>query len=607
MSTILFCAPSLKPSLANAYSWLSQQQEYSLQWNEMDGWIRRPDSTDNRWAPFIDRSAGLAVCICGRVAWDEKRWSEVFALDSQTAAELVARNWSKDTESVYALLNGVAAFLIFDMNSNVVHVITDRLGVYPLYAANNEFLVISSHPDILADTLLSNGVDLSIDELTIAEGLATSECVGSSTYYKQIKSLSPASHYQFHLGQDNALPRYREYWKPSSFQNEELSLEFWAKKIADALVVSMQNRVHKFNGAAALFLSGGADSRALLYACDFKECLTAYTFADSPNPESMVASKIARVTGVKQSLLYRDFDHYGLNAREAVAVTAGMWSLKDNHIHGFAEALTSAKVGVIISGDYADYMFKALAVNKTQVKYFGKGFSLDRYSEFEFQFYQPHIKISYEWESKVKERLNTHFPKSVRSNKHLIEDLRMRPLRRGPDCLQDLWLIRMMPWDPPFTDNALIDVYDALPMKFKLNGKAYGAAIRLLSTAEQQKIVNNNTGAPIGASEFRLILQDLINKFSNKLKTRLGFFFKKQQSGLATSGSWPNFSIYISQSPVISSLWANPSIRVISLFTEILGFNPWERSMASWGASEDTIQLFLRALTIKLWLDSRGY
>ncbi|MCI5157711.1 MAG: hypothetical protein D3906_04585, partial [Candidatus Electrothrix sp. AUS1_2] len=74
-------------------------------------------------------------------------------------------------------------------------------------------------------------------------------------------------------------------------------------------------------------------------------------------------------------------------------------------------------------------------------------------------------------------------------------------------------------------------------------------------------------------------------------------------NGLATSGSWPNWTYYIAHSPVIAELWSDPLPGEKALFEELLGGDPWKKTVAEWATDH---MFFMRILTLRLWLAMRG-
>ena len=72
---------------------------------------------------------------------------------------------------------------------------------------------------------------------------------------------------------------------------------------------------------------------------------------------------------------------------------------------------------------------------------------------------------------------------------------------------------------------------------------------------------------------------------------------------MATPGSWPNWRFYLQHSKVIEQLWTRPNPAARTVFTEILGQDPYRKSIQEYAGSERA--LFQRLFTQKLWFDQR--
>jgi hypothetical protein len=73
---------------------------------------------------------------------------------------------------------------------------------------------------------------------------------------------------------------------------------------------------------------------------------------------------------------------------------------------------------------------------------------------------------------------------------------------------------------------------------------------------------------------------------------------------MATSGSWPNWRHYVCRSKVIESLWNRPNPTAKGVFTEILGHDPFRKSIAEHAMTD--LVLFQRLFTQKIWLDQQA-
>jgi hypothetical protein len=78
-------------------------------------------------------------------------------------------------------------------------------------------------------------------------------------------------------------------------------------------------------------------------------------------------------------------------------------------------------------------------------------------------------------------------------------------------------------------------------------------------------------------------------------------FTRLTKRGIATRGSWPNWNYYISQSKMVEDLWSRRQSLSRELFNDLLGYDPFKRSLPEWG--NNNVELFVRLMTLKLWLE----
>lgn len=562
------------------------------------------------WEPASDPVTGITLGLTGRAAFDDKMWREADALPYQggKACKLLLRAWLRGKPEFLNILNGVCAVLVFDPGENVLHLITDRLGIFPVYRAESDAnLRLCSHPDVLADWLAAEGQAPELDLDTIAECLATGSSVHPHTYHRNVKQLDPATHYTFTLREGRVHTRQEVYWDPRQLGHEEkLPVPEWIELIADALRLAARRRTAEILGKPGLLLSGGLDARAILFGASDPSQIVCATFCDRENAEARTAMQLAAAAGAPFHLMRRDPEHYAKGARANIRLSGGMWSIQNAHYHGLMGELRALGVGVMLTGDYADYLLKGLAFNKAPVTLFGKPLPFYTLGSFDPCFYQPHFPLSADWNARVAARLAERFPAALRSDytrdQSLVGDLRTRPLSRNPDALGDHYLMRTLPWDPVMADNGIIDLYTRMPPALKLDFRVYSRAVARVVGKPGRHILNNNYGAPLEAGMVRVTAANVLRRLSRKWKIfgdpRIG-----RHSHTANPGSWPTFSYYVGKSPFIAELWSSPSPFIRELFTAMLGKDPWGISLQHWGEKDD--DLFLRLLTVKLWLEQR--
>jgi asparagine synthase (glutamine-hydrolysing) len=518
---------------------------------------------------------------------------------------LLLDQWTREPARFVDRLNGAAAAIVLVPRENEVHVFTDRMGAFPVYRSSVDPLCLCSHPDVLADYLASKGSPPEFDLATLAECLATGAAVHPSTYYKTIRQLDAATHFVFSMSVPARDLEKTAYWPSTPAAEMTLSGAQLADDLANALRTAGKRRSASVLGLNGLLLSGGADSRALLYSAAEPQLVETLTFCDAANPEAAVAGQIAAVANSPHHLLFRSPEHYAHGALETVRITGGMFSIKDAHFHGFLPALQKLGLGNLMTGCYTDYLLKGLAYNKSPYRLFGRPLPIDRPTAFSMEYYQPFSAIRAEWRTQVDARLEEWFTSNARatydSDPDQIADLRVRPLSREADAMGRLFMLRTLPWDPVMLDNEVLDMYLRIPKRLKLNARVFRAAVTKIVPPAARSIPNNNDFSPLDSPESVRVLRYVSRKIADRLFSSGSVGFADQ---LSTGGSWPNFVYFAKTSLELEKLWCDPTPGQRELLTDLLGEDPWRRSLAAW--ADFDIDLILRLITLKLWLGLRG-
>lgn len=556
-------------------------------------------------------AAGVTVAVAGRASLDERDWTRAgqLAVEGGLAARFYLDAWNEQPQRASAAINGAVCLIVHDARRRELHLLTDRMGVFPVYANSDGPPVLASHPDVLADFLAAQGRPPALDTLTLAEMLRTGCSVHPHTYHRGIVQLDPATHYTFDLAQPQRPPRRASYWEPPRelpAGSAAAVAESIASAFAEGLRSAGRRRAARL-GRHGLLLSGGADSRALLYTAASPSEVTCLTFCDRDNPEVDTARAIAAAVGAPHRVLHRAFEHYGDGATESVRASGGMWSIKDAHYHGFAGELHGLALGNLMTGCYTDYLYKGLGYNRRAMRVLGKRLSLDEPAPYAAEYYQPYSHIAPHWAARVAERGDAWIAAAdiaaYARDPFAVEDRRIRPLSREADAMGRLYLLRTQPWDPVMVENELVDWYGRIPPALKLNARVFRAAVARVLPAAARHIRNNNDFSPIGASEPARVMRYLWRKSLEIAARRLRG--ADAAESLATNGSWPNFRYYVARSEVLATRWATPTPAQRELFADLLGADPFADSLDVWAHRD--IDLILRLLTLKIWLDLRQY
>jgi len=552
------------------------------------------------WAPYYDHSNNTLIIIGGRIAFEPSEWSEFERKTDQeslVAREILTRYQCLGTKALTDL-NGGYCIVIYEADKSQLTLCTDRLGVYPVfgYQINNpNRLILCTHPDVLANTIPQGW---SLDMVTLAEQLHTGQGVHPHTFYQEIKELDSGTLYTWNFQKEQF--DFCRYWSPepnpdANYNSSELVIE-----LADILHKAVERRTQPIIGKVGVFLSGGTDSRVSLFAATNRNDLTGITLFDGENRELDVAKQLAEQAQAKHLLIQRDLDYYPKIAADVMRISGGMWNFTDGHYYGALDEINNNQFGVILSGCYADCLFKGLLLNKKHFTLLGKKLPFVFRGKFNYNYYLWAKPISEKWRTEVRIRLAEYYEDISTSPRNdldimKIEQKRLIPFSRIDSAARNvLW--RTLPWDPFFCDKDLLDIYQRIPISLKLNGTLYNKAVALLCR-EANDIPNGNTGVSIDASFISKVNSIFLKPFISEI---CGKTSQLQSSPPYVSQClWPNWSYVISYSPVINDLWISTDKDTINLITELMGWNPWTKTTEEWGRTDQ--EFFTRIFSLSLW------
>ena len=565
-------------------------QKFTLLLSRVDGW--------DLWGPYHSIDGNLFVGLAGRIALEADEWEKAKSLpgDGGLACKAVAKMYQEGGIHNLGNLNGNFVIFVYDSSLQQLHIITDRCGMYPCYVSNikeNDF-VFGSHPDILAN-ILNTAQDW--DLTSLAEFLVTGKVSFPYSYYKPINALDYGTIHNIDLTSDQIIHKKKKYFDFNFNIDHKLTEWDLAEELACAFRKSINRRTLPIFGQTGISLSGGLDSRALLCSADDRKNIWAFCFFDEENLEYRIAKEIAQGTGVKLIPLKRDFDHYGDNAEMGVKISGGMGDFGSNHYLGFRNSFRNLGIENIIAGFYCDYLFKNLVLNRHKNKFL----RTEKFSQFKYDNYMPFFWSNTVHSHRAKERLDELFPQTVKDNETElgrleIEKRRLFPLCNEPDHQETLIPQRIMGWYLPIVDNDIIDTYLKIPPKYKLNTSMYSKMVELQCCKKIPKVINSNTGARVNASQVMLILHGIHKTIQSRIK--------KKKKNIATNESWPNWPFYIYNSKKIDFLWMHNNKPARDIFKELLGNDPYDKKITAYQENRD-LKLFLRLLTLKIWIDQR--
>lgn len=580
--------PKFTKSFGRQFNWKN---------NHINSLSRRVDNQE-LWSPA--KKNNLYCFISGRLAFEESEWLRSKSLDIKggLASRLIIDYWVNNRKNFYLKLNGAGTIIL--IIDNQINIITDRLGMMPIFSAVGK-LGISSHSDLLAYTLSKQNFKLSLDKHCIAEFLSYGSSIEQRTYYSEIKQLKNGYHYTFDTS-GKIISKFR-YWKPKAL-NRDLSKKEKINNFYKAIKKAVSLRTHTFIGKPGVLLSSGADSRAVLCAMENPKTSLPMTIYQYKNDELKFSKKITKKLKTKHLLLKREANYYAKYAKKIITITGGRWSFIDGHYIGFANSIKKNDIGVIFSGCYCDYLFKGLSQNKKNIKLFGKPIPIFIKDKFNFTSYIDKQLISTKWQKKIDLSFSKIFKSKIGSlpdhfNRENHEFIRNFPLSREPDSSGRSILRLLLPFDYIFSDNQVIDSYLSLSVDEKLNSSIFEKTVKKICDDHKVNVLNNNFKSPIGYGSFIKLIFFLSSVFFRKIKK---IFDPNKKPKDFSEGTWPTWDKYFVNSKDIKDLWKDPSPNTLKLIEEILGENPWKYEISYW--TNKNTHFFSRILTLKLWLEN---
>lgn len=549
------------------------------------------------WAPFRGED-GLLVAVAGRVAFDAAEWAAAAQLPGPggTACKAIHARFRRAGVDALLDLNGNAVVIVHDPSSGLLHLVTDCSGVFPTFeCATPEGPVYASHPDVLA---ASAHEEHRLDETSLSEFLLCSTVSPPFTFYERIRATPHATLLTFDLrGPSPRQPTATRCFEFTFQGNPAASETEVAEELAAALRQSVARRTLPHLGPAAVALSGGLDSRALLSCAQDPEHTFAFTCFDQPNPEFHAAEAVARHLGIRFVPLQRPPEYYAEHAELGVRISGGMGTFANNHFLGVLDRLHAEGMRHMLTGCYFDYLFKGLPLNRTSSPLSGR----ERLAPFRPQFYFGHRSFNGPHTEAVRERWEDRIPGDLRSQDSpekifQIEVRRTFPLCYEGDNQQRLVPQRVTGWYLPVADREVLTVYRRIPSLQKLNRSVFLKAFLRLQQPAIRNVRDANTRLRPGASPLR----EAVVSHYLRLQRRL----RRLKPSLSTDTSWPDWAYFVRHSALLRTLWQRPNPDALDLLRRLAGPDCIRRDPEAYQGSE--VFLFVALLTLKLWLDQRS-
>lgn len=548
------------------------------------------------WAPFCG-DTGLLVAVAGRPAFDEQEWDAAPAVEGTggLAARVIAEAYQRDRENALERLNGNCAVVVYDAGQKLLHLVTDRCGVFPVFEAETEKgRVYGSHPDALARWANQRH---RLDETSLAEFILSGTVSPPFSYYENVRAVDQATVFTFDAATGTlVLTAKRRYFDLTFRGDPRVTEDELAQQLSTALRRAVQRRTLSRLGPTAVALSGGLDSRLVLASSDDRPRTFAFCCYDAPNRELKTAETIARSLSVPFLPLRRGADYYGEHAERGVRLSGGMGSFANNHLLGVIPRLKAEGMANLLTGCYCDYLFKGLPLNR-RVHWLTRR---ERLAPFRQEFYFDHFSASTPLALRAQERRDSRIPSEVWSQDTASEVFEVEVRRTFPLCYEGDNQQRLVPqrvsgWSPPFVDRDVLDVYRRVPYQFKLNRSLFRKVV-VSMVPQLRHVPDANTGAPPGAS--------VGLEWVRSSQLRLERLWRRLHPSTAVDGSWPDWDQYLARSRALDSIWNRRNPEALDLFRRVLGPSALDDVAV---LKRERPFLFVGLLTVKLWLEQPAW
>lgn len=570
-------------------------------------WLGHDDPA--QYAPASDPVTGVHVIVGGRLVWPQTTWqrSEKLPYQGGTANRVVLDNYLNKGPIAVAPYNGAAMVLVYDPRDQSLYLWTDQFGYHPAFVYGTDVAkptVVTSFPDAIR---CDPDADDCPDEVSMAEFLCAWKSTPPHTYYRYLKHAGAATTWHWDLS-CGAVDR-SEYWQPFESGFFESCSE-----AAEALAAALRIAVSERTAAAkkvGLFVSGGADSRVMLFGADDPSKITGVNLYESkPTDESLVSKALCERVGAKYVGFGRDNDYYPRMLADNVRWSGAMWSSEDSHYLGVQHLIKESGSDLVMTACTTDWVFKGYGLEKTYRKAFGKNLPLKRFLSDRVNGFLPNYPrpAPPELRDQVEKRMAAWFSDCPEQLERDLDRLRVEDRRVRPACytvsVSGQIMYRTYPYDTFLADSRIAECYARIPASMKLNGDVWGLAAGLVCRGTDD-IVDSNNGWAVNASSTTKLIAFARGWVSRRFKAmRSSTTLQSANDHPDCYASWPDLGWYATNSPTVSQAWHGVTQGERLRMTRLWGSDPWTMPLNEWSK---TPLDFFRVLTLLQYIRSLSH
>ena len=497
------------------------------------------------WNSYFDDKNKIKLIILGRPVLETLDWEKFEKSEENFITKFLIKKYiDLEIKDFCNQLNGAFSIMIMDYNLNKLLIITDKLGIYPIYTYGSDNLSsfqFSSNFKILLDNINNN---LNFDIVSISEFLKKGFIYHPNTFYEEIKTLDNGTYCVLDFNKKKI--QKEKYFK----LNEEPvdNFNYLVKELSKALLKSIERRTLKYFGKKVVFLSGGSDSRMIL-ANSVDANTDAITLYNQENHEIKITKNISKLLNIKHELIKRDENYYYESFDDSIMNNSGRSLPIDDHFLNLKNNQKIQAYDTVLTGCYADWLFKGIALDREQLSFFLIGkLPLYKLKKFNYNFFSKRTLLKDKYEKMIKNREDQIFQNK---ESHISNEIkRIFPLFQEETSSTRMTLQQFFSWDSIFSDNDVIKIYQKIPAKYKINSQVYDRAVALLLN-KVKNIPHANKKHKIGINKYYGAVLYITSMIKNKI---LKFTKIKKIDSVAGEGSWINFKEFANNAK-IKTLW----------------------------------------------------
>lgn len=478
--------------------------------------------------PVVNEDHSLLGMMEGEIYDYAERRRELGAFcRTESHAELLLRGYESKGQAYFRELHGTFVAAIWDARARRLIVVNDRFGMKPLYYAKlpGRLLFASEIKALLADAEISR----KSDPRGIAEYFAFGQLLGETTLFEAIRHLPAAGWLTYDVAEDKL--SVESYWRLNA-RSVSISTSDHLDRIDAAFKKAVDRRVENTQHLG-LSLSGGLDSRSILGVLEPGTPITTVSMGVDGSMDHACAQRMASLFGCRHRSYYltteflTDFEKH---LRWLVHITDGHYQSQCVTVPTLP-LYRELGIEVLLRGHAGEllHMNKAYSYSLDQ-----HALSIRNENVLEGWLYQ-HLrafvstdgagslfgKTFPDMECVSRQSLHDCLRESayLEPTVHRVWHLFLTQRLRRETALSMVEFGSLVETRLPFLDNDLVEALLAAPPELKL-GDRIQTHILSRRMPGFVRVVNANTGAPLGAGRVRNLAARVKTKVLSKLGVR---------------------------------------------------------------------------------------